>query len=46
MRHVWTAGYLGDTYRWAGKEELHKECIEIHVVDAAGVCLCTSVAHE
>ena len=36
-----------DKYRWTGKGELHKRCMEMtHVVNAAGVCLFASMAYE
>jgi hypothetical protein len=36
-----------DKYRWTGKGELHKRCMELtHVVNAAGVCLFAPMAYE
>ncbi len=35
-----------DKYRWTGKGELHKRCMEMtHVVNAAGVCLFAPMAY-
>ena len=36
-----------DKYRWTGKGELHKQCVEmVHVVNAAGVCLFAYLAYD
>jgi len=36
-----------DKYRWTGKGELHKRCMEmVHVVNAAGVCLFAYFAYD
>jgi aldehyde:ferredoxin oxidoreductase len=36
-----------DRYQWAGKGELHKQCMEmVHVVNAAGVCLFAYFAYD
>jgi aldehyde:ferredoxin oxidoreductase len=36
-----------DKYKWTGKGELHKQCMEmVHVVNAAGVCLFAYFAYD
>jgi protein-L-isoaspartate(D-aspartate) O-methyltransferase len=36
-----------DKYKWTGKAELHKRCMEmVHVVNAAGVCLFAHLAYD
>jgi aldehyde:ferredoxin oxidoreductase len=36
-----------DKYTWAGKGELHKQCMEmVHVVNAAGVCLFAYLSYD